>query len=871
MKSKIYTIMFLFTFSVFLWAGSAGKIRGIVTDENGVPLVGVNVYLENTYIGATTSIDGGYIVLNVSPGKYTLIVDMIGYKPLKIINISVSTDLTTMINAELNQSVLELGEEVVVVAKAPIIQKDLTSSESNISSELLELLPVTNIEDVLNLQAGMIDGHMRGGRSNEISYMIDGIPINDAFSGNASMVIENNIVQEMKVVSGTFNAEYGQAQSGIVDINTKEGSRNLTIKASSIIGDYISSHEDIFNNIDKITPTSLKENTLFLSGPITKKSSYIASIKQIVDEGFLYGKNVFNPSVPTDSISFGNNEFIPMNQDNRTSFYGKLTYKPNHSNKLSFSGLFQNREYDSYDHMFKWNPSGNSTYYEKSGIYIFNWNYMINQKTFLNLKYSYCNKSYKRYVFPDSTDERYSTDDRLRQTPSLSFYTGGTDMSWFTRSTETHILKGDFTKQINLIHQVKIGIEQKFYKLTLNDIILKKNAETNYKIENPPSNTADNQHYVRQPFDFAAFIQSKSEYNNFILNLGVRFDYFDSNGDVISDLSRPKTSSTKKAKPDIQISPRIGMAYPITDRGVMHISYGHFFQVPSFEYLFANPSRTVNPEEGRASVLAYPFGNPELKSQKTVAFEIGLQQQLSEYIGLDVTAYYKDIRNLLGSDLHTIATGEDHSGIQYGRFINLDYGQAKGFTLAFKKRPESGGMIINVDYTYQVVKGNASDPRSALIDNMKEPPEESEKQMIFLNWDQTHTLNSSITLSPVNNLIITYIAKFGSGYPYTPFAREITTAIENSDRKPTFVSFDLFAKYILAHKKYSLEFYLKIFNLFDKLNERNVYNDSGRATYTRDLYRGGEPQGYNSKEEFYNRPDWFSAPRMVQIGIGVSL
>ena len=103
------------------------------------------------------------------------------------------------------------------------------------------------------------------------------------------------------------------------------------------------------------------------------------------------------------------------------------------------------------------------------------------------------------------------------------------------------------------------------------------------------------------------------------------------------------------------------MAYPITDRGVIHISYGHFFQTPLFEFLYTNPSFSLNTEGGRSSVFSAPFGNADLKPQKTVSYEIGLQQQISEDMAIDITGYYKDIRNLLGTKIETIATGETHT------------------------------------------------------------------------------------------------------------------------------------------------------------------------------------------------------------------
>jgi outer membrane receptor for ferrienterochelin and colicin len=298
----------------------------------------------------------------------------------------------------------------------------------------------------------------------------------------------------------------------------------------------------------------------------------------------------------------------------------------------------------------------------------------------------------------------------------------------------------------------------------------------------------------------------------------------------------------------------------------MHVSYGHIFQIPEFRYLYTNPSFTVNPEEGRSAVLNYPFGNANLKSQKTVAYEIGLQQQLTYDIALDVTAYYKDIRNLLGTEINTIATGEEHSGIDYGRYVNRDYGQVKGFTLMLEQKA-TRGVGASIYYTYQVARGNASDPRSVLIDSQSDPPVESEKQLVPLNWDQTHTLNTQVTFYSRAGYVFTFIGKVGSGMPYTPTVAETQAVIENSDRKPFRMTFDLFAMKNVQVGPLSLKLTLKIYNLFDRLNEKDVYGDSGRATYTEELHQPGEVQGLNTKEEFFTRPDWYDPPRRILLGI----
>ncbi|NQV49581.1 MAG: TonB-dependent receptor [Candidatus Marinimicrobia bacterium] len=852
-------------------AATTGKISGVVTDAvSGEPLIGLNVIVDGIGMGAASDINGYYLILNVRPGTYTLRLSMIGYQTKQVENVSVISDHTTTINIELNQVSLEASEVVTVTATRPTIQFDRTSTESSVSATQIAQMPVESVQDILNLQAGVVEGHFRGGRSQEVVYQIDGIPINDAYSGDATLFVENDVIQELKVISGTFNAEYGQAQSGIVDIITKTGASHLTGSLSMSLGDYVTSHNNIFWNIDDRNPTDYTNINLYLSGPLGQRLNFLMNYRTQTDDGYLYGRNVF---LPVDTLAYGDNSYHAMGYNNSHSLFAKLSLRLTDHDRLALSSTFQvvgqNRDFGIYDHLFRYNPLGQGESKENAAITLFSWNHLLSSESFFNIRASYSMKDHSQYTFEDSLDERYSTDGRLRQTGSYSFYTGGTDMVWITRSSLTALIRGDYTKQISRAQQIQMGVQLKTHQLKLHDIKLKKNAETNFQVTVPTVNTADNQQYLREPIEGAAYIQTKWESSSLIMNLGIRYDYFDAKGLIIEDLSRPRTSSTKASSTTQQISPRIGISYPITNTGVMHVSYGHFFQIPEFQYLYANPNFTVNPEEGLASVLNYPFGNANLKSQKTVAYEIGLQQELSPALALDVTAYSKDIRNLLGSELNTIATGEEHSGIQYGRYVNRDYGHVKGLTFMLEMKAITG-FSGSVDYTFQVARGNASDPKSVLIDSQSDPPAESEKQLVALNWDQTHTLNTQLTFQSLNGYVITVLGKVGSGMPYTPSVAESQAVIENSERKPYQMTFELYAKKSIQIGKLALDLTLKTYNLFDRLNESDVYGDSGRASYTRDLYNTGDAQGLNTKAEYFTRPDWYQSPRRVIFGISTN-
>ncbi len=209
--------LFFLCLPALLWAGTTGKIAGVVKDAgNKEPLPGVNLIIEGTSMGAVTSLDGDYFIINVPPGRYNLRATMMGYTPVIQREVLVQTDHTTTIDFNLSSTVLDIGNEITVVAERPMVQKDVTSGRAIVTTEEIKEMPVESFTDVLKTKAGITEGangalHIRGGRASEIGYMIDGVAVSNPMWGGLSVSVENTAIQELQVVSGTFNAEYGQA------------------------------------------------------------------------------------------------------------------------------------------------------------------------------------------------------------------------------------------------------------------------------------------------------------------------------------------------------------------------------------------------------------------------------------------------------------------------------------------------------------------------------------------------------------------------------------------------------------------------------------------------------------------------------------
>jgi len=224
---KVVTVSLIITLllvAALAFAGTTGKIDGTVRDaQTGEKLVGVNVIVEGTRLGASTNVDGYFVILSVPPGTYRLKASLVGYAPSTISGVRVNIDQTTTVNFSLNEATITTGE-VTVVATRPVIEKDVSASTTNLSIEQIQPLPTTNVTTVIGLQAGIQGLTIRGGGSDQTAFMLDGLTLRDERNNTPFTTISYTAVKDIQIQTGGFNAEYGNIRSGVINIVTKEGS-----------------------------------------------------------------------------------------------------------------------------------------------------------------------------------------------------------------------------------------------------------------------------------------------------------------------------------------------------------------------------------------------------------------------------------------------------------------------------------------------------------------------------------------------------------------------------------------------------------------------------------------------------------------------
>ena len=913
MFKKVIPILFI----GYLFSQTTGKISGSVTDKINVePLPGANIYLENTSFGTASDANGNFTIINIPPGKYTLKADMIGYKSVKLERMNISVNRTVSLKIEMDETVLE-GEVVTVEVSRVAQKKDQTGTIKNISGDEINALPVESVGSVINMQAGVVNGHFRGGRNTEVTYMIDGVQVDETFGGNSAAVeIQPEAVQDLEVITGTFNAEYGRAMSGVVNVVTRDGGPKFEGFASTGLSFFQTPNTDIFIGLSPELNRS-QDLKFSLGGPLLgDKITFFTNIRVQDNRGHLNGYRMFSvidtsnfySDDPSDwaSSKSGDSSYVPMNTGENLSALFKLSF--NLLDGIRFS-LLHSKSDDSwfgYDHGFKYNPDGRAGSYKETNYTSFQLNHMISPKLFYELKVSYLDNYTGNYLFKDPFDHIiadtagiyhdgnmheigdtvYSyVHDKYLEDYGSGFFTGGQQKNHSMLTMLDKTIKFDLNWQANHNHNIKLGllgishdVDQQWHAIR-NKYDGEANLADVYEPEIFGDTTVYADLYKVAPQEGAAYLQDKMEFDNMVVNVGLRYDVFDpasvypsnrrnpSNQLLYKDTSGVLIDSLMSTYPDAdiidQVSPRIGFAYQLGNQAVLHFSYGHFFQMPPLYAMYQNHSYLIPPNDHGTTM-----GNVRLEPEKTITYEIGLWQELTRGLSLDVALFYRDIYNLLSAQVFST-----YNQIEYGLYSNKDYGNARG--LEVKLDMGLGAVKGLVNYTLQYTRGNADSPTQTFTrDGANMDPV---NRFIPMSWDQRHTLNGTVMYFG-KNYGATVTAYYNSGSPYTfsPQSESVLSRINlypNNAYKPSTTSIDATLNYnfkLMGHYHGKVE--LTIYNLLDRLNENWVDGQTGRA-YTaviNDTDRAGHRSDFNKYEDRIHNPSMYSAPRMIKLAVGIN-
>lgn len=854
-------------------SGTTGKISGRVLDEKKEPLPSANVIIQGTTLGAVTDVDGYYSIINIPPGRYDVQVRLVGFRSVTTRGVGVSTNRTTKLDATLQDESITT-EAVVVTAQRPIVDVGSTSTMATITDNDIKSLPLQELNDIVNLQAGVVDGHFRGGREGEVQYQVNGVSVNNVFDNKSTVQIDRSLIQEVQVITGTFDAEYGQAMSGVVNTVLKSGGENFQANAEVFTGGFFYESGGKRNLDFTFRPTGIQNYQVSLSGPVgLPQTTFLVNARRYLYDDFLYGERRYNV---TDTANFqtkqthptGDGAVVPLGYHKEWSGLAKITNRSLGSIEIAYQALFN--QIDSRGMSFPWryNPDGMTKQQTFSIVHGLDWTHTVTPSTFYTVSVRQNYFDYNDWVYSDFYDPMYDSAGQAKSMQDVDYdaIVQGVDFNRYEQKTNTLLAKGSLTSQVTREHQLKAGGEFQYSDLafgTAGTLTYKDVGGTQTLVryvDFPPDYPGVKSYY---PLSGAGFVHDLIEWNDLTIRAGLRFEYFNARAYIPSDLANPANaiegapeSYQKRASPKMSLAPRFGLSYPITARSSIFFSYGHFYQLPPLGTIFANADFTKLARIQAGTVDYGVMGNPDVKPEKTVQYEFGYKNAITDFLGLTVNLFYKDIRDLLGTQFITT-----YSSAEYAMLTNVDFGSVVGFTIALDQR-RVGILSSTIDYTFLIAQGNSSDPHETA--NLAAAGRDPRPRQVPLNWDQRHTLNMTIQLSQPDDYAVSTILRFTTGQPYTPalgsgFGSSIET---NSGRKPNCFLVDLRGEKYFRLGSLDMSVFLRVFNLFNATFFNGmVFATTGSPDYS---------LTYAVDKNTLADPTRYIAPRRIEIGVSLN-
>lgn len=417
----------------------------------------------------------------------------------------------------------------------------------------------------------------------------------------------------------------------------------------------------------------------------------------------------------------------------------------------------------------------------------------------------------------------------------------------------------------------------------------------------------------REPVLGAMYINDKLEYEDIIVNAGLRLNYYSSDSYVAPDPANPPIDESiaqiavggenglKEADADINLEPRLGISFPISEKTAFHLQYGKFSQLPDLGNVYA----------GRGEMTDGGGFDPytwDVDPIKTTQYEIGFGRQFSEFVAFDLTAYYRRTDDLL--TIEEIQTSSESGLDPYFVYTNGAFNITRGVELSLRSRRFRGVMAM-ANYSLTNAKGTETDPRSRVGAINQRSPVPS--QVKPLRYQRPHT--GSVVLDYqsgsgqsrwASDWGVNLLFRFGSGHPYTkstggigqrrvdqgpllvdsdPRNRVPQEPLNSSTTPFTYLT-DLRLKKGFNLGPASLEAYIYVQNLLNRRNTENVYLRTGRTEsdgfldnpeLSREIV-ASEGQRFvdyyqqiNLQNRSHYRESWgsdlFGEPRQVRVGV----
>ncbi len=905
-------------------------IKGrIFDDESGESMPYTNVFIAGTNQGTMAFTDGFFIMRGLRPGTYTVKASYISYDvgtetvtigPGEVVNV----DFHLIVNAIMT-------EAFDVAAERALVEVDRTGSAHFISSKQMEAMPLDQVVDMIAQQPGVTlqdnEIHIRGGRADDTMFVVDGMNVSDPLSGGGyGYQIDASIINEIEVLTGGFNAEYGQAVSGIVNVTTKEGSKRIEGKAS-FKRDYLFSTipKNDYRGFRDLTNFSESNNIdivkLSLSGPDPISSGLraigldlpgdqymLASLSMDIRDGYLpiYSRqNSLQSPVYTD-------DFWSPRQQNDWNGLLKWTWHMSPSHKLSINNTRQvgvsggfRLAGEGYPRPFIDNMDNSLVFTTENILNQVYYRQVLSESDWFEVTLG---RNFNRMHANVNGNDDYTTYEQLHYSSSTHLSTGSADR-WHDHYSEAYTVKSAYSFMGAGNNKYKTGFDLSFTEMQLVDL--------QTALGHPPEGKLGVKEdiFIAHPITGAAYFQDTLDFRGLIVNAGLRADVWAPGKEVEAVMDTPDdylfithemaqefeedTFGALGRRWKLRVSPRIGLSFPVTEKDKFFFNYGHFSQWPRFSYVYPQLNATT-------ATKVQLLGNPNLDPKVTVEYETGIQHEFDGLWSLGITFFNRDIYDYAKSvKMGTVDIGADETPdpddygtatIQPVRYFNGDSARSLGVELTVIKRTtkwlsgsasvelqNSTGTNSQADSAYlQAIYTEAYTPDSSIGGLTRSP----------LLWDKPWTVSMNLDFAVFDkdrpvlfgwrmppNWSVNLLARAESGQRYRPYTYEVTGEIKgdpNSAIGPFKSTVNLrLNKYWRIGKNQKVTFYIEARNLFNHLNYRRVNTITGEGYVVGNFDPSWSTrQGIGTDNETYAKgvvdPSYIENPRIVLWGVSYS-
>lgn len=808
-------------------AVAQGVVTGVVTDaESGETLIGVSVFVVGTTRGDATDLNGRYRVADLRAGDYTIRFSYVGYETREYTGIAVPGSGAVELDVDLPRRNYSAGDEVVVVGEEPLIDVEQAESAYRVSQDEIESRPVVDVQEVIANQAGVTKDptglYIRGGRANETAFLVDGVSAQDPLAGTGfGLDLGANAFSEVEVATTGADATEGDATSGVVRVQTREGTD--TFQGS------VSYQRDNLGFNDGWRSTFNEDNIeMSLSGPIVPGTlRFFASGQVNLADGFT--RFTSNPDQLRSSLVDGT-ALLPR-ASNRWNGLGKVTFLPRAGTKITASyqrSLTANQNTQmlqitgndavispGYQYAFVQQPDLANTYTHDSNLSYLRWTQILDNQSLVEIQASRLFTRLRadangRSWRPENVDteldpssipgypgeifgspDAIPADTALFVLPGPGFYNnGGVATLWHDHFAEELTLRGEYTRfTADRGYEITTGFDLKANDYQWIDII---RPWVGAPIELPDGSVSETNRLGQsadvwrvKPRRGAFFMTNQFRYQGLIASVGARLEtwalgsYVDG---LVADSAftipaplrnayQEETTSLFGLRWKARLLPKVRVSFPVQENRVLFFNYGHSMRLPHPTFVYTN----LDPFYQDRSFFS-DLGNPNLNPEVDISYELGLRNQLTQDDALNVTAFWRDKFDFITV---TSATVTDPTGREVDRAlrINGDFARVRGIEVAYSKR-FGDWFLGQVNASYSRATGLASTNNDALEDLIQDGNTDNSFETP-LAWDRPIDLKASTTFTydraqpwlgvpGLNRFRLFVQTTFRSGQRYTP-------------------------------------------------------------------------------------------------------